>query len=750
MKRRVLCPRGWGWLLPRRLAVRQLSESGCGPAALASVLRAHAFKVPLAVLERWAGTDEEGTTLAGLLVAAEKAGCTAEAVRTDHSGLAALRLPAVAVVRRDTGPHYVAFIRVERGGGVLVADPGGGRLVRWSAADLAVHWDGVLLLISPPADRRALRRPPDPSSSRLLLKRSWQRLALAAGMAIAATLLSLAPPLYLQLLIDRVIVANRGRLLGPLVLGFLGLAAVQCLAQLGRDWVAAATARRLDEGLQEEFTGHLLRVPMAFHLSTQVGDIFARFNETSRIRGLLTGVGLTVVLDAVLLLSGFVLLLRYSPSLAVVAMAAAPLFVFLGRRFGPRIKELRREAADAGSRVGTHLTDLGYGIGVIKAFSAEEMVAKRMRGSLTALHGALFRASLAGATMSALGLAVVGLTTATATWIGGREVLAGDLTLGELVGFFGVLGVVLGPLQRMTDTISSFEEGMVAQDRVAEIFAVEPEQGAADRPQAPPLTRELALDRVSFAYRRGQWVLDGLSLQIPAGTAVGLVGPSGCGKTTLLSVLLRFVVPARGRLLLDGADVAGFDLASYRRQLALVPQDCYLTAGTIRDNIVFSRDPADPRWLDEVVAAAGLQALVERLPMGLDTPVGERGMLLSGGERQRVAIARALYGRPRVLLLDEPTSALDSITELALLRALDALTAGVTVVVASHRASTVWNCDLLVALDQGRVAEVGTRDELLASRGFFYSLVMEQLPFFDRSEERDGRAAAVRRVGSHP
>ncbi|NWG01193.1 MAG: peptidase domain-containing ABC transporter [Thermoanaerobaculaceae bacterium] len=709
--------------------MRQLSEAGCGPAALAAVLRFHRVNVPLTMLERWAGTDCDGTTLAGLVVAAEKAGCAAEAIRTDVGSLAELNLPAVAHVFRDSGAHYVAFLRVERNGDVLIADPGAGRLVRWSRQELTARWSGVLLLVSPPLHRKSCGQPTDPASLRVLLAGSWRRLTVAAGMAVGATLAALLPPLYLQRLIDRVIVAGQGGMLAPLVIGFLGLTVLQCLAQVGREWTVATTGRQLDEGLQQNFTAHLLRVPMAFHLNTQIGDIFARFNENSRIRGLLTGVGLGALLDTLLLATGAVVLVRYSWSLALVVVIAVPAFFLLARHFGPRLRQVRRQAADAASVVGSHLSSLGYGIGVIKAFCAERMVASRMNSALAVFHGTLLRASLTGTAMAAMSLMMVGLATGTTICVGGRQVLAGTMTLGEFVGFFGVLGVLFGPLQRLTDTLNLFEEGMVARERVAEIYAVEPEQTRDDLPAAPLLTQELLLDGVSFGYRRGHWVLDDLSLRIPAGATVGLVGPSGCGKTTLLLLLLRFVVPVRGSLLLDGVDVGEYDLASYRRQFALVPQDCYLSPGSVRDNIVFGREAADGPWLDEVIAAAGLREVVERLPMGLDTQVGEGGTMLSGGERQRVAIARALYGRPRVLLLDEPTSALDSITELSLLRSLEAMTAGTTVVVASHRASTVWKCDIVVALDHGKAAEVGSRAELLASRGLFFSLVKEQMPF---------------------
>jgi len=719
--RRALWPR-------QTIAVSQLSERGCGAAALATVFRAHGVHVSLFEIERAIDIDGDGASLGSLIEAADRWGFDGKGIRTNRTGLGTVRLPAIAHLRRATGDHYVVVEKTWRNGDVLIADPATARSERLAAAQFEREWTGVALVLAP---RKEARNRSSRAGLRLsdVARGRKRRITVALGLAAAATALSLLPALYLQYLIDTVIASDSAARLWRLTVGVLALCVLQCAAQVGRDYVSSLTARQIDAQLQNRFARHLLDLPVSFHLVFRAGDVFNRFNEVLKVRGLLTSYGLSAALDAVLLAAGIGILVNYNMGLACIALIALPLFLALARFSAPATKRLRAEAVEAASAVSSNLTDFLYGITVIKAFGTESVVAARMERALSRMHDALYRSSLAMSRVGGGLMVLTGVTTAATATFGCLLVLRHELTVGALVGFFGVLGVLLAPAQRLAETITQCQDAFVARDRVGEVLAIPTETTLAPGCRRRELTGDLRFEHVGFGYQGGRPILEDIDLSIPAGARVGLLGVSGCGKTTLLNLLLRFHVPSAGCIRVDGVPVGELDLLDYRRQLALVPQDCYLLTGTIRDNVLMGRPGITDEQLDEAIRVAGLLPLVGRMRYGMDTPVGERGALLSGGERQRVAVARALAGHPRLLLLDEPTSALDTITELAMLESLISMTDGATVLVASHCLSTVASCDLLAVIQQGRIVEYGRPRDLLAGDGLFRRMMREQLPF---------------------
>lgn len=719
------------------IAVSQLSEQGCGAAALATVFRAHGVHVPLFELERVLNIDGDGASLVCLIEAASQWGFDGKGVRTNRAGLGTVPLPAIAHLRRATGDHYVVVEKTWHNGDVQVGDPATARSERLSAEEFERDWTGVALLLTPRAEAKGRETCP---SLRLsdLAGGCKRRIAVALGLAVVATGLSLLPALYLQYLIDTVIASDSAARLWWVTAGVLALCLFQCVAQIGRDYVGSLTARQIDSQLQNRFARHLLDLPVSFHLAVRVGDVFNRFNEALKVRGLLTSYGVSAALDSLLLAAGVGLLLNYNLGLACIALVALPLFLALARFSVPATKKLRAEAIEAASTVSSNLTDFLYGITVIKAFGTESVVAAKMERALFRMHDALYRSSLAMSRVGAGLMALTGFTTAATATFGCLLVLRHELTVGALVGFFGVLSVLLAPAQRLADTITQCQDAFVARDRVGEVLAIPMEDGRASGRQGRELTGDIRFEHVGFSYQGGRPVLEDINLTIPAGARIGLLGVSGCGKTTVLNLLLRFHVPSTGCIRIGDVPISELDLSDYRRQLALVPQDCYLLTGTIRENVLMGRRDITDKQCDDAIRVAGLLPLTARMRNGVDTPVGERGALLSGGERQRVALARALAGRPRLLLLDEPTSALDTITELAMLESLTSITGDATVVVASHRLSTVASCDLLAVIERGRVVEYGKPRDLLAQESLFRRMMREQLPFLPAAAvERD-------------
>jgi ATP-binding cassette subfamily B protein len=364
------------------------------------------------------------------------------------------------------------------------------------------------------------------------------------------------------------------------------------------------------------------------------------------------------------------------------------------------------------------------GVETVKAFGAEGLRCERGEGHLVALVQTEFALQKLGISTDALGLLATAGAGLAILWFGGHRVIAGALTIGELMFFYSLLGYLLDPLQRLAGVNLKVQDALIAVDRLFQVLdlGAEQPQGGPAKVRFRGLGEGIALEEVGFRYgSRGQ-VLDKVSLRIPSGNVVAIVGESGSGKSTLLKLLMGFYAPTEGRLLCDGVDLRDFDLESLRGRIGLVGQEPFIFTGSVRENIALGRPDAAP---DEVIAAAraaGLEEFINALPERYETVIGERGANLSGGQRQRLAIARALVRKPDLLMFDEATSHLDTATERAMQESLRTVLAGKTVVMVAHRLSTVMDADAIYVLHGGRVVESGTHAELLKMRGRYAAL----------------------------
>ena len=570
-------------------------------------------------------------------------------------------------------------------------------------------------------------RPSLSSLRRVFHEIIWPRRKLVfAGLVLILVnrLSGLVLPASTKYLVDDVIREGRGELLWPL-LGAVALAvAVQAATSFSLTRLLSVEAQLLIAQLRSQVQYHVLRLPVRSFDETRSGELVSRvMDDVEGVRNLV-GTGLVQLVGGTLtavVAMGF--LLRIDPVMTALALVPLGLFGVVSTKAFKTLRPAFRERGAIRAEVKGRLTESLGGIRVIKGFHAVEREREVFEAGVMRLFRNVRTTLTASAAVTSLGALFMGLATVMVMGYGGRLILNGDLTLGELFSFTIFLGFLVAPVVQMANIGTQMTEAFAGLDRTAELLAQPKEDDDPRRTRTmPPVDGHIRFEDVWFAYETDKPVLKGVSFEAAPGTVIALVGSSGSGKSTLAGLAAAFLTPDEGRVLVDGIDLSEVKLASYREQLGLVLQDEFLFAGTIRENLLFARPDATDEQVQEAARLAHVLEFTDRFPEGLDTVIGERGVKLSGGQRQRVTIARALLAAPSILLLDEATSSLDTESEALIQKSLDSLLKDRTTLVIAHRLSTIQRADLILVVEDGRIVERGRHRELLERQGRYHQL----------------------------
>jgi subfamily B ATP-binding cassette protein MsbA len=558
-----------------------------------------------------------------------------------------------------------------------------------------------------------------------------RRLTLGLALMLISRVAGLVLPASSKYLIDDVVNGKRTDLLLPIALAAGAATLVQAVTSFALSQILGVAAQRAITDMRKRVQARVMHLPVRYFDSTQTGVLVSRImSDAEGIRNLV-GTGLVQLVGGlVTAVMGITVLFWLNWHLTVITILVLLAFGG-GMAYAFRtLRPLFRERGKINAEVTGRLTEALGGIRVVKSYTAEK------REEIVFTKGAhrLFRniaKSMTGVSATTAGSTViVGIIGILMIWLGGRAILAGEMTLGELVQYIFFIGLVAAPLVSIASIGTQITEAFAGLDRIREILDMPTEvEEDARRASVDRLTGDVAFDNVWFEYTDGQPVLRGVSFTARAGTTTALVGSSGSGKSTLISLVMAFNRPTSGRVLVDGRDLADLRLMDYREQLASVLQENFLFDGTITENVGYAQPGSTLEEIKEACRIAHCDEFISQFPNGYDTVVGERGIKLSGGQRQRVSIARAILANPRVLILDEATSSLDSESEQMIQDGLRRLRSGRTTFVIAHRLSTIRSADQILVLEAGEIVEHGTHSELLALNGRYRQLHDKQYSF---------------------
>jgi len=662
------------------------------------------------------------------LLAAKSLGLAAKAVRQDIARLDKAPLPAVAEDREgrffivgkfDPGeapqPAQAAAAAINPEASparVLIQRPGEPPAVL-RLADFLATWTGELIFLTSKASFAGEVAQFDFTWFIPAVVKYRRLLAEVLLISLVLQLIGLATPLFFQVVMDKVLVNHAMKTLNVIAIGLICATLFEAVLTGIRTWVFAHTSSKIDVELGARLFRHLLNLPLAYFETRRVGDSVARIRELESIRAFLTGNAMTLVLD---LLFSFIFLgvmLWYSVWLTLIVVASIPLYIALSVLFTPVIRERLNDKFNKGAENQSFLVETLSGMGTVKAMALEPRWIGKWEKQLAAYVSAGLSATNVS-TIAGGGVTLVSkLVTAGIMWMGATLVIDHKMTVGELIAFNMLSGQVASPILRLAQLWNEFQQVGISMSRLGDILNARTEV-AGQKTRIPRIEGAIEFDQVSFRYRPdAPDVIRGVNLKVAPGEVIGIVGRSGSGKSTLTKLVQRLYVPDRGRVLVDGQDIAIIDTASLRQQIGVVLQENTLFNRSIRDNITLS-NPALP--IEAIIAAAklaGAHEFICELPEGYDTHVGEHGTGLSGGQRQRIAIARALISNPRVLIFDEATSALDYESEKIVQDNMRSICQGRTVLIIAHRLSAVREANRIIVMERGQIAEEGRHAELI-------------------------------------
>lgn len=642
-----------------------------------------------------------------------------------EKNIAYVPLPAIVKLPQDASEGIFIIIK-QNGKEILLFDAAQNKPVVFTKEDFDAKWDGTVLLM---AAKFKLSEVPKRFGLEWFLPVFWKFRRYFYEVLVASCILQmfmLITPLFTQVIIDKVLVHKGLSTLDVLMAGMLMIGFFQMVLGYLRTYIFTTLTNKVDVILGSKLYNHIVSLPIRYFESRRVGETVARVKELENIRQFISGSSLVLILDTAFAFIFIIAMFWYSPLLCLVALATLPFMVLLNVIATPIYRKRIQEKFEAGAESQSFLVESITGATTVKTLALEQRFGRRWEDLLGHYVKTSFNVNNTANGANSIGQFIQQLSTIMILWVGAKLVIAGELSVGQLVAFQMLSGQVSGPVLRLVGVWQQFQQTRISIDRIADIMNLASE-GEGRGEQAQIQKGEIFFDKVSFRYSVDTpQVLKNVSLKLAPGVMVGIVGPSGSGKSTFMKLLQRLYDPEDGRILVDGVDISKYQPAAYRRQIGTVLQENYLFCSTVAENIAMAKPGASRAEIEAAAKLSGAHDFIMQMKQGYDTPIGERGDSLSGGQRQKIAISRAMILNPKILIFDEATSALDALSEKEVLSHIERVRQGRTVLMIAHRLSTVRNADMILVMRDGAIIEHGTHQQLLAKNGMYATMYHQQ------------------------
>ena len=712
-----------------KIKIKQHDITDCGAACLASIAAHYGLKFPISRIRQYAFTDKKGTNILGIIEAAKKLGLEAKGVKGPFECLTEIPKPAIAhVVVKEVLQHFVVIYKVTDKY-ILIMDPGDGKLHKKSHEEFKKEWTGILVLLHPAETfKKGDLKKSTLKSFIELLRPHKSVMGQALFGALVYSILGLSTAIYVGKITDYVLVDRNINLLN--LMGILMILIILLRTFVGsmKSILALKTGQRIDASLILGYYKHLLTLPQQFFDTMRVGEIISRVNDAVKIRNFINNVSLDLAVNLLIMIFTLIVMFVYSWKLAAITLVSAPLFILTYVLFNRLNKKYQRNIMESSAELESQLVESLNSIATIKRFGIESFANLKteirfvhlLKNTYTSAYGAII--ANGGIEFISTGITIAVL------WAGSNFVIDKEITPGTLMVFYSLVGYVLTPVGKLISSNQTIQDAMIAADRLFQIMDLEREQDETNKIiLKPEMVGNIQFENVAFRYGSRKQVFESLNLSIHKSETTAIIGESGSGKTTLISLIQNLYPIQAGSIRIGDYNITQINNESLRQIVGTVPQQIELFAGSIIENIALGDFEPDMQKIMQLCDQLGIKDFIEKLPNAYLTQIGEHGVSLSGGEKQRIAIARALYKNPEILIFDEATSSLDSISEKYVKRTLSALAKeGKTIIIIAHRLSTVKHADTIIVLENGKMMESGTHDQLIHSDGIYCKLWNEQ------------------------
>ena len=685
------------------IQIKQRDVSDCGAACLASVSSYYGLHLPVSRIREYAGTGRNGTSLSGLINAAEQLKFQAKGARTRDHAIRLIPTPAIVHLVQNGLQHFVVIYKITNRY-VLVMDPAFGKLIRFEINLFITQWSGIVLLLIPSEEFLS------GNEKKSVFARFWRLvrpnrkvMTIAILLAIIYAGLGFSTSFYIQTIIDVVLPGTDKSLLK--MMGFVMVLLFWFRFVMGylKSLIILRTGQHMDRNLILGYYRHLLKMPQRFFDNMRTGELVSRVNDAMRIRVFINDVALGIIVNIFAIVLSLTIMFIYYWKLALLCLLVIPLYLLIYRINNRVNAKWQRKIMKSGAVLENQLMETIQGISTIRRFGAEEFFSRQTENKFNPLMQSVFISNRNGFLMSYLSEWITGLLIIILLWNGAKLVMDHRLLPGELISFFTISAFFTIPVQGLIHANKPLQDTIIAADRLFEITDLEIEKNEKHQIELFP-EGDLVFEKVHFSYAPGTTVFKELNIRLPMGQITAVVGESGCGKSTLLSLIQKLYEPDKGKILIGDVDIHHLSTSMLRKKIAAVQQHTDLFEGDFISNIALGDNEPDMDRIYEICLRIGLQSFIDQLPDRYRTVIREQGMNLSGGQKQRIGIARAIYKDPQILILDESTSALDIGSEKKVLDTLRWFyNQKKTIIVIAHRLSTIRACDSIIFLKTSEI-----------------------------------------------